>query len=184
MNAASQILKWILITIIAFTTFNLFISSKYNVERSIEINVPDYLVYEKVSDLQTWSNWATWWENDTNLVIEYSGSDSGVNSKMSWIGVGGEGSLEIIEASLADSLNTVLLFDGMIPAYGFWRFEQLDETTKVTYGMKGEMPFFMSFMSLFMDKALGTDFEKELERLKEFCESISLLNKNITLLKI
>jgi len=84
MNAGKQILKWTLITIIAFTTFNLFISSKYNVERSIEISVPSHLVYGKVSNLQTWPNWTTWWEKDTTMVIEYSGSDSRINSKMSW----------------------------------------------------------------------------------------------------
>ena len=50
--------------------------------------------------------------------------------------------------------------------------------------MKGEMPFFMSFMTLFMDKVLGQDFEKGLEGLKEVCESFSFLNKNITLLNL
>ena len=123
-------------------------------------------------------------DRDTTMVIEYSGSDSRINSKMSWINEEGEGSLEIIEESFADSLNTVLLFDGIPPAYGYWKFEQLNETTKVTWGMKGEMPFFMSFMTLFMDKVLGQDFEKGLEGLKEVCESFSFLNKNITLLNL
>ena len=172
MNAGKQILKWTLITIIAFTTFNLFISSKYNVERSVEISAPSYVVYGKVSNLQTWPDWATWWEEDSTIVTEYSGSESGINSKMSWIGEDGEGSLEIIEVSFADSLNTVLLFDGMPTAYGYWRFEQLDKTTKVTWGMKGEIPFFMSFMTLFMDEALGGDFEEGLQGLKEYCEEI------------
>jgi hypothetical protein len=172
MNAGKQILKWTLITIIAFTTFNLFISSKYNVERSVEISASSYVVYGKVLNLQTWPDWATWWEEDSTIVTEYFGSDSGINSKISWVGEDGEGSLKIIEVSFADSLNTVLLFDGMPPAYGYWRFELLDETTKVTWGMKGEMPFFMRFMTLFMDEALGGDFEEGLQGLKEYCEEI------------
>lgn len=170
MNAGKQILKWTLITLVAFTTFNLLISSKYNVQRSVKINAPSYVVYGKVSKLQTWPDWTNWWEKDTTIVIEYSVSDPGNISRMSWIGEDGEGSLEIIEASFADSLNTLLLFEGMPPAYGYFRFEELDETTKVTWVMQGEMPFFMSFVTLFMDKALGGDFEKGLEGLKELCE--------------
>ena len=33
------------------------------------------------------------------------------------------------------------------------------------------MPFFMSFMTLFMDKAIGNDFEIGLKNLKNWCES-------------
>ena len=33
------------------------------------------------------------------------------------------------------------------------------------------MPFFMSFMTLFMDKANRSDFEEGLKSLKEWCES-------------
>ena len=150
MNAGKQILKWTLITLVAFTTFNLLISSKYNVQRSVKINATSELVYGKVSKLQNWPVFVTWLEQDTNIVIKYSGYDSIINSKMSWISEDGEGSLEIIKASFSDSLNTVLLFDGMPPAYGYWRFEQLDKITKVTWGMKGEMPFFMSFMTLLL----------------------------------
>ena len=39
--------------------------------------------------------------------------------------------------------------------------------------MKGEMPVFMSFMTLFMDEALGGDFEEGLKGLKDYCEEIS-----------
>lgn len=171
MNAGKQILKWVLITLIAFTTFNLFISSKYKVDRSIEINVPSYIVYAEVTDLQTWKEWADWWKKDTTITTEYSGERYGKNSKMTWTGADGKGSLEIKEVSYADSINTELLFEGMPPAFGFWKFEGLGESTKVTWGMKGEMPFFMSFMTLFMDKAIGGDFEEGLKSLKEWCES-------------
>ena len=54
MKVLMQILKWTLITMLAFTSFNLFISPEYKVERSLEINVPTYIVYEQVTDLQQW----------------------------------------------------------------------------------------------------------------------------------
>ena len=52
MNPLKQILKWTLIFLLSFTTFNLFISGK--IEVSIEIEAPVVIVYEKVTDLQTW----------------------------------------------------------------------------------------------------------------------------------
>ena len=48
----NKILKWLLIFLLSFTTFNLFISGK--IEVSIEIEAPVFTVYEKVTDLQTW----------------------------------------------------------------------------------------------------------------------------------
>ena len=75
MKAGKQILKWSLITIIAFTTFNGFISGK--IESSIEINAPIEQVYFKVIDLQSWSTWAVWWERDSTMITKYSGEVAG-----------------------------------------------------------------------------------------------------------
>ena len=86
MKALIQILKWALITMLAFTSFNLFISPEYKVERSVEINVPAYIVYEQVTDLHQWENWAVWWKNDTSMITNYSGAERGLGAKMDWIG--------------------------------------------------------------------------------------------------
>lgn len=156
----------------AFCTFNLFISADYQVERSIEINVPSYVVFAEVTDLHSWPNWAIWWKQDSAVVIEYTGERYGNNSKMSWDGKeAGKGTLEIIGVSFTDSINTKLIFDGMDPAYGYWLFTETDGTTKVVWGMKGEMPFFMRFMTLFFDVIAGKDLEEGLKGLKERCES-------------
>ena len=54
-NFLNKTLKWTLIFLLSFTTFNLFISGK--IEESIEIEAPIDLVYLKVADLKTWSVW-------------------------------------------------------------------------------------------------------------------------------
>ena len=175
MTALKKIFKWMLITVLAFYTFNLFISADYQVERSIEINVPSYVVYAEVTDLQSWPNWAIWWKQDSTLVTEYTGERYGNNSRMSWDGKeAGKGTLEIIAVSFADSINTELIFDGMDPAYGYRRFTETDGTTKVVWGMKGEMPFFVRFITLFFDAMVGKDFEEGLKGLKERCESFPI----------
>ena len=71
MEAFIQILKWTLITMLAFTSFNLFISPEYKEERSVEINVPTYIFYEQVTDLHQWENWAVWWKKDSLMITNY-----------------------------------------------------------------------------------------------------------------
>lgn len=171
MKAGKQILKWTLITIISFTTFNLFISSDYEFERSIEINVPPHVVYEQVTNLKTWQNWAVWWKQDTAMITTFSGENTGVGARMDWVGSDGkQGGLEIVSCSF-EGMETKLDFGSMSPT-GVWRFETIESGTKVSWGMKGEMPFFMSFMTLFFDKMAGPDFENGLLGLKEYCEKI------------
>lgn len=171
MDAGKQILKWVLITLISFTTFNLFISSKYTVEREELINVPPNFVYSEVVDLHKWKYWSVWIKEDTTITVEYISNNIGENSKMILDSGDGTVSLEIKSISPTESINTELFFEGMPPAYGFWKFEDLGESTKVSWKISGEMPFFMSFMTLFMEKAIGSDFEEGLKSLKDWCES-------------
>ncbi|MDP7567708.1 MAG: SRPBCC family protein [Flavobacteriales bacterium] len=181
MKALMQILKWALITMLAFTSFNLFISPEYKVERSVEINVPAYIVYEQVTDLHQWENWAVWWKNDTSMITNYSGAERGLGAKMDWIDSDEiKGALEITSCSL-EGMETQLNFDSFPVAYGFWKFDAIDGGTKVTWGMNGEMSFFFRFMTLFFDKMAGPDFDKGLAGLKEVCESIPAKSSEVSI---
>ena len=164
MNALKQILKWTLICFLSFCTFNLFISGK--IESSIEINAPIDQVYSKVIDLQTWSTWAVWWERDSTMITKYSGEVSGKGAKMSWESVDGNGSLEILECTYASSIYNELLFEGMPSSHGVWDFEKTENGTKVTWGFKDKLPFFIHFMQLL----ISPDLKAGLEGLKEVCE--------------
>ena len=171
MKVGKQILKWAIIFCLSFVTFNWFISPDYEFERSIEINAPSYIVFNQVTDLHNWPNWAVWWKNDSTIATKFNEVKRGKGASMKWKGeeVGG-GGLEIISCSL-EGMETSLDFGNMTPN-GIWRFEEIDSGTKVTWGMKGEMPFIMRFMTLFIDKMAGPDFEKGLRGLKEVCESL------------
>jgi uncharacterized membrane protein len=169
MKAGKIILGMALITIIAFTTFNLFISSDYEFERSIEIESPVDSVYNQVSDLHNWPNWAVWWKKDSTIFTEYFGEKSGKGASMKWKGEEvGAGGLEIVACS-PDRIEIKLHLGSMTPN-GIWQFKEIDGGTKVTWKMKGEMPFFIRFITLFMDKMAGPDLEEGLKNLKEVCE--------------
>ena len=167
MNVLKKILKWALIVVLAFTTFNWFISPDYKIERSIEINVPTYIVYEQVTDLHQWENWAIWWKKDTAMITNYSGEERGLGAKMIWTSdVVGDGDLEIIECS-SQGMKTKLAWGN-----GSWHFEETENGTNVSWSMSGKMPFFMRFMTMFIEDMVAPDFEKGLTGLKEVCESL------------
>ena len=170
MKAGKQILKWAIIFCLSFVTFNWFISPDYEFERSIEINAPSYIVFNQVTDLHNWPNWAVWWKNDSTIVTEFNEVKLGKGASMKWkgeeVGVGG---LEIVSCSKKEGIEIKLNLKNMTPS-GFFEFEEINGGTKVTWRMKGEMPFFIRFMTLFMDKMAGPDLEQGLKNLKEVCE--------------
>jgi len=170
-----KILKWALIVVLAFTTFNWFISPDYKIERSIEINVPTYIVYEQVTDLHQWENWAIWWKQDTAMITNYSGEERGLGAKMIWTSdVVGDGDLEIIECS-SQGMKTKLAWGN-----GSWHFEETENGTNVSWSMSGKMPFLMSFMTMFIEDMVAPDFEKGLAGLKEVCESLLARSSEVT----
>lgn len=172
MKAGKQILKWALITILSFTTFNLFISSDYEFERKIEIDVPPHLVFEQVTNLRTWENWSVWWKQDTTISATYSGENKGVGARMDWVGSDEmKGGLEIISCNL-DSMRTQFFFNDMSYS-GIWKFQVTENGTKVSWGMKGKMNFPYRFLTLFIEKMAAPDFEEGLKGLKDYCEEIS-----------
>ena len=166
MNAIKKILKWTLICLLAFTSFNFFISGK--IETSIEIEAPADVVYEKVTDLQTWPTWAAWWKKDSTMTTVYSGEKSGLGAKMSWSGIDGGGSLEIVETTFAQSIKNELLFEGTPPSYSIWTFEETAMGTRVTWSFQDELPFYVHFMQLF----ISPELEEGLIGLKKLCESM------------
>ena len=164
MIALKQILKWTIIFLLSFTTFNFFISGK--IEASIEIEAPADVVYEKVADLQTWPTWAAWWKKDTIMTTVYSGEKSGLGAMMSWTGIDGGGSLEIVKANFAQNLKNKLIFEGMPPSYSIWTFEETANGTRVTWSFQDELPFYVHFMQLF----ISPELEEGLIGLKKRCE--------------
>ena len=156
---------------LSFTTFNLFVSSEYVIERSIKIDASVDSVYTYLSDLHNWPNWAVWLKSDTTIVTEFNEVKLGKGASMKWKGVEiGVGRLEIIACS-KEKMEIKFNFGDMTPN-GFFEFEEIDVGTKVIWRMKGEMPFFIRFMTLFMDKMAGPDLEEGLKRLKDVCEVV------------
>ncbi len=171
-----KVLKIILIIIVVIVggaaIYMATLDGKYDVNRSVYIDATPEMVYAEVSDFKTWPEWSSWFEKDETMKAEFGDPSQGVGATYSWTSENqGSGDMVILEAEPGKSMKTQINFGGMGSSNGYWMFEPKDGGTQVTWGFKGEMPFFFRFMAANMDEGVGPDFEKGLSNLKENIES-------------
>ncbi|MBW3663359.1 MAG: SRPBCC family protein [Actinobacteria bacterium] len=151
-------------------------SDTYTVERSGHVEAPAEQVRERIVDFRRWTSWSPWEDLDPALSRNYGGADAGVGAWYEWQGnrKAGEGRMEIVDVT--DSAITIdLQFLKPFKSRSTTRFELQPEEggTTVTWTMTGPKTFMTKVMGIFtsMDKLIGPDFEKGLDRLKAEVES-------------
>ena len=151
--------------------------STYVVERITTIGAPPAAVYAHVVDFHRWTEWSPWEDVDPDLRRTYGGPDAGVGASYAWVGnrKAGQGSMEITAADAPSQLDLDLHFLKPFKAENDlrFRFDPDGDGTRVTWTMTGQKTFMTKVMGVFMnmDKLVGSDFEKGLDRLKAVAEA-------------
>lgn len=169
MKALKYIIFLLLILFIGSSTYVAVQSNSYDVSRTKTINAPSQLVYNEVIDFKNWSDWSPWVEKDSELTFTYPEQTSGEGGSYSWVGKDGKGEMKTLSAIENDSIWQEIKFENFPPANVYWKFNKADQGTDVTWGMTSEdMGFMMKFFALIsggMDKMIGPDYERGLEKL-------------------
>lgn len=160
-----------------FLIVGLILPKDYEVSRDVVIDAPRAFTFNHVASLKAVQEWAPWGDKDPNQTVTYEGEDGAVGSSQHWSGNDdvGEGIQTITAVTPNERVESHLKFirpwESESDAY--INLEDADGGTKVTWGFKGSTPFPMNAMGLFMnmDKMLGAEFEKGLDRLKEQTEA-------------
>lgn len=148
----------------------------YTVERIATINAPATPIYAQIADFHHWTAWSPWDDLDPDMERTYSGPESGTGATYVWSGNrrAGEGRMEITEAVEPTRVSIALDFLKPFKSSSITTFDLTPdgETTRVTWTMTGPMTLMTRVMGIFksMDKMIGPDFEKGLERLKVAAE--------------
>lgn len=150
--------------------------STYTVTRRTRIEAPIDAVRGWVADLRRWQAWSPWEDLDPELQRTYGRADAGVGAWYAWSGnrKAGEGRMEIVAA---DHRNVTidLRFVKPFRSRSTTRFDLEPDAgaTLVTWTMTGPQTFASRIMGIFtsMDRMIGPDFEKGLERLKVVAEA-------------
>ena len=176
-----KILKIIGIIIVAIVALvlvaGLLAPKDFNVNRSITINASPETVFRNISTFEQFNKWNPWNKLDSNQVVTQEGTDGTVGAKRSWKGNSkvGEGSMTLTKAEPNKSAEYALDFLKPFKTHniGYMDIETAEGGQKVTWGMKGSMPYPMNALLLVMniDKEGGKDFEEGLASLKTLSES-------------
>jgi hypothetical protein len=134
-------------------------------------------VFAEVEDFHRWPAWSPWEDLDPEVRRTYSGADKGVGAVYSWTGnrKAGEGRMEITRTDEAARVLVDLQFLKPFKSTSVTTFTFAPEGdgTRVTWTMAGPQTLSVKVMGLFtsMDKLVGKDFEKGLQRLRTVVET-------------
>ncbi len=169
MKALKYIVIVLVILLITSFTYVAVQPNKYDVQRTRTINAPAAVLFNNVNDFKNWETWSPWVEKEPDLQITYPENTSGVGGSYSWIGEDGAGNMKTLTVSPYDSISQDMQFEDFPPSNIYWKFDKTEKGTEVTWGMKSnKMPFMLKFYAAIsggMDKMVGSDFERGLERL-------------------
>ncbi len=151
----------------------------FDVSRTAVVPGTPAQVWPYISSLQKSQLWSPWAEKDTNMVVEYTGTEGTVGSKSNWSGnksVGkGSQTISVLEPNAFAESKLEFLEPWTSEATAYMRLRDTTGGTHVTWGLKGENGFvsriFASLMS--MDKMMAPDFERGLSKLTSLMASVT-----------
>lgn len=174
-----KILKYLffllLIVIIAGAIYVATKDGNFQVEESTVVNAPTSVVFNEVNNFKNWEQWGPWMDDADDIIVNYSENTIGENAGFSWkSNEMGDGSMKNSKVIPDSKIEQVLIFKS---SYGestndvYWNFEEVEEGTKVTWGIIGKQSFMEKLAFTFMDKSfpemIRPMYQEGLERLKE-----------------
>ena len=148
----------------------------FRIERRIVIKAPAAKVFAFLPDFHEWEKWSPWEDLDPTMTKKYEGPTGNSGPSYSWQGNKkvGSGRMELLEAVEAKYVKIKLDFFTPFEAHNLTEITltESNETTEVHWAMSGASPLMSKIMGLFMDidKMVGKDFEKGLNKLKALTE--------------
>lgn len=147
---------------------------KYLIEKSIVINRPAVEVYNKVANLNHYSQWNPWQKQDPAAITTITGDPGHVGHKYYWNGKKvGEGHLTVRSTAPGKAINFDLQFIKPFKSQAIdaWDFTDTTDGAKTVWRNSGELPFPVArLMGPYLNKQLNKQFEEGLISLKELCE--------------
>ena len=177
MNIFKKILIGVAGLIALLLLVAVFLPSRYQVERSLEINKPPEVVFGQVADFNNWLKWNPWTEMDPAAKNTITGEARQPGSTWAWEGKTiGAGSLtfELIEPNQRVQSKLVFTAPQQGEARDTWTFTPTASGTKVNWHNEGDLDYPIGrYVGLMLDGSiLGPQFEKGLENLKRVCEAL------------
>jgi effector-binding domain-containing protein len=168
---------------ILFVVTGLFLPRQVHVERSIAVGRPAATVFTLLNSYRQFNQWSPWARLDPDAQFNWSGPESGVGARLSWMGdpaLVGAGWQEITESIPYRRIAMDLDFgaQGQASSYFEIRGDQVGSLviwgfdTDVTEGTGFFSGLLGRYFGLFFDRWIGKDYEQGLLAFKEFAETL------------
>lgn len=155
-------------------------TSSYTVERSEGMRADAARVIAEIVDFHRWPAWSPWEGIDPAMDRTYSGPEQGVGSVYEWSGnrKAGQGRMEVTSAQQTGRQGSVVIDLRFVKPFKSstvttFTLEPEGDGTRVTWTLVGPQTIATRVMGVFtsMDKMVGKDFDKGLDRLRTVVET-------------
>lgn len=174
MKALKAILIGVGALILLLVGVGLFLPSAYHVERSTVINAPVGVVFAHLNNYKKHEVWSPWRAQDPTMAWTYGDKWEGEGAAYSWTSENsGSGTQRITRSVTNKRIETVMAFEGMSGANGYYDLTEISNGVEVLWGFEGDVGLDIPgrYMVLGMDAMVGPYFVDGLARLKQVTES-------------
>jgi predicted transcriptional regulator YdeE len=153
---------------------------RFHVQRSTEIQADPQKVYETVADFGTWTTWSPWLCADPDARVDVSQDASSVGAIYAWQGeLVGQGEIEHQRLEpgrlIEDEIRFIKPFRSRSQVS--FELEPAGDGTRLTWHMRGALPWFLFWMLPQTQVFIGMDYERGLRMLKEWIETGQILSR-------
>ncbi|MCM4160740.1 AraC family transcriptional regulator [Antarcticibacterium flavum] len=168
-----KILKYLffllLIVIIAGAIYVATQKGEYHIEETMIINAPLPVVYNEVNNLSNWGDWGPWRKEANDVIVDdITGDTRGEGAGFAWKSNElGDGSITTTRAIPFNAIDQVVEHH---PTFAdsesrmYWKFEEVEEGTKVTVGLEGNQTFREKLGFVFSNNSISQTMRPRLER--------------------
>ena len=172
----TYILVALAILILAGLIYLFSIGGEYEVKRSYRINATPEVIFDKLCDFKTWSDWSPWLIHEPETRLDFSDNCNEEGGAYSWDGKYiGAGTMTHVTQQRPHLLQEKLEFRRPFKSVCDVYFELNEkaeqhgekwiEKTEVSWIMHGKMPFLFRFMTPRTKNLISKDFDLGLSML-------------------
>ena len=171
MKFLKNIILLLLVLFVIGAVYLATLDGSYDVSRTRLIKADPVVVFNDLNDYQNWKEWGPWYERDSTIRVQFADQTIGKGASYTWTSdIEGGGSMKTLSVQKPERLDQEIMFEtpfGDMASDVYWILNRVETGTELTWGIKGELPFFSRFMSSGMEEQLGPMQERGLELFDE-----------------
>jgi hypothetical protein len=173
MKLLLRIIAGLAIVVLLLVAVAFLFPREYRIERSLAMKAKPDAVLPQIADLRAWKSWSAWHQRDPDMKLSYSAQTTGVGAWSAWDSKKEGNGKMTITGQMPTKVDYALEFlDVGMKALGTMELAPEPGGVRVVWSTTGDLGMnpVNRWFGLFLDKLIGTDFERGLANLKQIVE--------------